>query len=249
MVDEKTRFHSTGLTWAERAALGGLQAVLAPTGSGGGGNLFLHGIHSFGAAQALRYFPTDGPMIDFGCGNGRFARYFALRGRHVLGTEITPEMAIDAKKRCPSGSCEFVVTDGISIPVADNSIGGIWCCGVLRYSLLVENPCYVEIATEMFRVLRPGAHVVNCEMWVDIAPTRFIEGFEQAGFRTRRVLVLNRYDGRPERYLGPRYVPERWLQMSGAVVGWIRSRFDDPNRTRGGLRDYLFIWQKPADNS
>ncbi|HEY3620069.1 MAG TPA: class I SAM-dependent methyltransferase [Candidatus Sulfotelmatobacter sp.] len=248
MPDEKTRFNPTVWTWAERAALGGLQAVLAPTGSDQG-NLFVHGINSFGALQALRYFPADKLMIDFGCGNGRFARYFALRGRHVLGTEITPEMAIDAKKRCPSGSCEFVVTDGISIPVADNSIGGIWCCGVLRYSLLVENPCYVEIATEMFRVLRPGAHVVNCEMWVDIAPTRFIEGFEQAGFRTRRVLVLNRYDGRPERYLGPRYVPERWLQMSGAVVGWIRSRFDDPNRTRGGLRDYLFIWQKPADNS
>jgi hypothetical protein len=60
MVDEKERFHSTGLTWTERAALGGLKAVLAPTGSDRG-NLFLHGIHSFGAAQSVRYFPNDKP--------------------------------------------------------------------------------------------------------------------------------------------------------------------------------------------
>lgn len=245
MVDEKTRFHSTGLSWAESAALGGLKAVLAPTGSDHG-NLFVHGIHSFGAAQSLRYFATDRPMIDFGCGNGRFAHYFASRGHYVLGTEITPEMALAAKKRCPSNRCEFVVTDGVSIPVRDNSIGGIWCSAVLRYSLLVDNPCYAEIATEMFRVLQPGAHVVNCEMWVDVLPPRFTEGFEEAGFYTRRVLVLNRYDGKPERWLGNRHVPDTLVQFSGTVCGWLRSKFDDPNRTRGGLRDYLFIWQKPA---
>ena len=151
MVDEKTRFHSVGMSWAERAALGGLEAVLSPTGFGRE-NLFLHGIHAFGAAQTLRCFPTNRPMIDFGCGNGRFTRYFASRRRYVLGTEITPEMALDAKRRCPSNNCAFVVTDGVSIPVKDNSIGGIWCCGVLRYSLLGDDPSYAEIATEMFRV-------------------------------------------------------------------------------------------------
>jgi SAM-dependent methyltransferase len=247
MVDEKARFHSVGLSWAERAALGGLEAVLSPTGVGRE-NLFLHGIQSFGAAQALRYFPTDRPIIDFGCGNGRFARYFALRGRHVLGTEITPEMAVDAKEQCPSAGCDFVITDGISIPVRNNSIGGIWCCGVLRYSLLVENPCYVEIAAEMFRVLRPGAHVVNCEMYVDVSPKRFIEGFEQAGFRTQRVVVLNRY-GRLERRLRNRYIPDSCLRFSASICAWLRSKFDDPNRPVQGLRDYLFIWQKSAGNS
>lgn len=248
MADEKARFHSVGLSWAERAALGGLQAVLAPTGSDRG-NLFVHGIHSFGAAQALRYIPIDRPMIDFGCGNGRFTRYFVSRGRYVLGTEITQEMAVEAKKQRPSRGCEFVVTDGVSIPVQDSFIGGIWCCAVLRYSLLVEDPCYAEIAAEMFRVLQPGAHVINCEMYVDVPPQCFIEGFEGVGFHTRRVLVLNRYYGKPERWLGNRYLPNRWVQFSGAVCARLRSMFDDPGRARGGLRDYLFIWQKPASNS
>jgi SAM-dependent methyltransferase len=248
MVDEKTRFHSVGLSWAERASLGGLEAVLSPTGPGRE-NLFLHAVHSFGAAQALSYFPSDSVIVDFGCGNGRFAQYFASKGRDVLGTEITLEMALDARKRCPADKCGFILTNGVSMPVNDNSIGGIWCCGVLRYSLLVEDPCYADIATEMFRVLRPGGHVVNCEMYVDVAPKCFISDFEQAGFRTRRVLVLNRYYGRLESRLKNRFIPSSCLRRSAAICAWLRSRFDDPNRPIQGLRDYLFVWQKPAQLS
>ena len=247
MVDEKTRFHTMGASWAERASLGGLKAVLDP--AGGRNNLFVHGIHSYGAGLAFNYLSTQGFIIDFGCGNGRFSRLFASKGCRVLGTEITWEMVADAKSRSRTEACQFILTDGISIPVRDESIGGIWCCAVLRYSLLVEDPCYVEIATEMFRVLRPGTHIVNYEMYVDVVPDRFIDGFEQVGFRARRVLVLNRYHRTIERWLRNRYIPKNWLQLSGTVCAGLRSRFDDPYRSVEGLRDYLFIWQKPAANS
>jgi ubiquinone/menaquinone biosynthesis C-methylase UbiE len=243
MVDEKTRFHTIGPSWGERASLGGLKAVVDP--AGGRNSVFLHGIHSYGAAQALRYLSTEGYIIDFGCGNGRFSSYFATRGRHVLGTEITREMIADAKLQSPRETCQFILTDGISIPVKDESIGGIWCCAVLRYSLLVKNPCYAEIATEMFRILRPGAHVVDCEMHVDVSPEHFTDGFEQAGFHTRRVLVLTRYHRFLERCLRNRYIPGSWLQFSAAICAGLRSRFDNANRPVQGLRNYLFIWQKP----
>jgi SAM-dependent methyltransferase len=245
LVDEKTRFHTVGASWAERARLGGLKAVVNP--SGGRDALFLHGIHSFAARVAVKYFLAERYIIDFGCGNGRFSSYFASKKGPVLGTEITWEMVAHAKLHCPD-NCQFVLTDGISIPVKVESIGGIWCCAVLRYSLLVDNPCYAEIAAEMFRVLRPGAYVVDCEMYVDVSPERFIEGFERAGFVTRRVLVLTRYYGRTERWLRNRYIPDSCLQPSAALCAWLRSRFDDPNRPVQGLRDYLFIWQKPDDD-
>jgi SAM-dependent methyltransferase len=244
MTDERTRFHSAGASWAERASLGGLRAVLDPSGSRI--NPFLHGVHLYGAKRALGYFSADSYLIDFGCGNGRFSSYFTSERRAVIGTEITWEMIADAKLRCPTAFCQFLLTDGISIPVSDESITGIWCCAVLRYSLLVEHPCYDQIAAEMFRVLRPGAYVVNCEMYVDVPPQRFTDGFERAGFCTRRVLVLNRYYGKLELCLRNRYIPDSCLSFAAAICAGLRSRFDDPNRTVQGLRDYLFVWQKPA---
>ena len=79
MVAEKNRFNNVGPSWAERAAAGGLEAVVS-LGDRGRPALFLHGIHSYGAAQALKYISTDRYIVDFGCGNGRFSRYFASRG-------------------------------------------------------------------------------------------------------------------------------------------------------------------------
>src|SRR5215470_7068507 len=103
------------MSWADRASFGGLEAVLSL--GQGPLSLFQHGIHSYAAAQALNYLSTEGYMVDFGCGNGRFSNYFAYRGYHVLGTEITWEMVIDAKLHSPSEACRFLLTNGISLPV------------------------------------------------------------------------------------------------------------------------------------
>jgi 2-polyprenyl-3-methyl-5-hydroxy-6-metoxy-1,4-benzoquinol methylase len=53
------------------------------------GNLVLHGIHIFGAEHALKYFPRESAIIDFGCSNGRFTTFFAAHRRRVLGTDVT----------------------------------------------------------------------------------------------------------------------------------------------------------------
>lgn len=245
MADERSLFQTAGPSWSARASLGGLAAVLAPGGSARG-NLFLHGIHVFGGERALKYFPRDSAIIDFGCGTGRFTTFFALRQRRVLGTEVTPEMLEQAKKECTKASCEFALTDGVSLPCASASVDGIWCCSVLRYSLFVPNPAYDRIAKEMYRVLRPGACVVNCEMYVDVPPGIFLRGFEDAGFQTRNVDVLQRYGGRIERLLSHRFIPDGWITRSAFLSAFARSRVDNPGRQVSGLRDYLFVWQKPV---
>ena len=217
MPDEKSLFQTTGLSWSERASLGGLQAILMQPNMRR--NLFLHGVNTFGAKRALKYFPPNRRIIDFGCGTGRFTTFFALRQRHVLGTEVTPEMLERAKKECTEGSCEFALTDGTSLPCASASVDGIWCCSVLRYSLFVSNPAYDRIAKEMYRVLRPGAYVVNCEMYVDVPPGVFLQGFEDAGFETRNIFVLQRYGGRLERMLSHRLIPDRWITRVSIPIG------------------------------
>jgi ubiquinone/menaquinone biosynthesis C-methylase UbiE len=243
MPDEKSLFQTAGPSWSERASIGGLQAILMQPNMRR--NLFLHGVNTFGAERALTYFPRDGRIIDFGCGTGRFAKFFALRHRQVLATEVTPEMLEQAKKECTESRCEFVLTDGVSLPAASESVNGIWCCGVLRYSLFVPNPAYAEIAKEMYRVLRPGAYVVNCEMYVDVLPDVFLPGFEAAGFETHKVSVLHRYGRRLERTLSHRLIPERWMMRSASISAFVRSQLDNPRGHVPGLRDYLFVWQKP----
>lgn len=244
MPDEESLFQTKGLSWSERAPLGGLQAILMQPNMRR--NLFLHGVNTFAAEHALTYFPRNGNIIDFGCGTGRFTAFFASRQRRVLATEVTPEMLEQAKKECTEGSCEFTLTDGISLPCAATSVDGIWICSVLRYSLFVSNPVYDKIAKEMYRVLRPGAYVVNCEMYVDVPPEVFLQGFEEAGFETCKVVVLQRYGGRLERVLSHSLIPERWVTRSAALSAFARAHLDRPRRKKAGLRDYLFIWQKPV---
>jgi ubiquinone/menaquinone biosynthesis C-methylase UbiE len=245
MVGEKSRFDTTGPSWSERASYGGLEAVLSPTGPGRQ-NKFIHGVHLNAASRALRQLSPGARIIDFGCGNGRFVRYLAGHGLNVLGTEITPEMIAGAKKGYEDENCQFALTDGITLPVEDRSIDGIWCCAVLRYSLLVPNPAYAQIAAEMFRVLRPGAYVFNCEMYLDTPPDPFIPDFEKAGFETQNVLLLHRYSGRLERILGHRLVSEGLMTQAGRLCAVLRSAFDNPKRPVTGLRDYLFVWRKPT---
>jgi len=244
MVNERELFHDIAGDWSDWAGLGGLSAVLSPTGSPRR-NMFLHGITSYGALQALHYLPPNGRIIDLGCGNGRLSRLFASCGRRVLGTEITPEMLIDARKECSHLNCEFVLTDGVLLPVDDASIDGLWCCGVLRYSLFAPNPAYAAIAREMMRALKPGAFVVNCEMYVDVGPDAFLPDVEAAGFKTRSVKVLHRYGRRLESLAAWRALPLSWVKHSAMLSALLRSTFDAACRNTPGLRDYLFVWQKP----
>ncbi len=96
MPDEISRFHTSGPSWSERAGLGELNAVLSPFGADWQ-NRFLHGVNSAGSRIAARYFKRNDKIVDFGCGTGRFARYFAEKGYRVIGTEITPEMIEQAQ--------------------------------------------------------------------------------------------------------------------------------------------------------
>ena len=165
----------------------------------------------------------------------------------------------------PRGS-EVYLTDGVSIPLRDRSVNMIWVCGVLKYSLfepdsacrggsgpdkVAEIPLYREIAKEMYRVLKPGGHVVNVEMWVDAPPQVFTPDFENIGFTTKQVRVLRRYLGRPETLLEWRpwhRLPPRLVVAAGQLVAGLRYCFDNPKRRGSGLRDYLFVWSKPSSN-
>jgi SAM-dependent methyltransferase len=250
MEDEKMRpdgvrakFETEGPTWSERASFGELNAVLSPTG-GERINKYLHGVGLFAAKTALSINPDASILLDFGCGTGRFVRFFVSKGRSVIGTDITPEMLSESRRYGTPERSMLVMTDGVTIPVKDQSLDMIWICGVLKYSLFINEPVYPFIAKEMYRVLKPGGRVVNVEMYVEAPPDTFIPGFEMAGFVTEQVRILHRHYGRFEVICLFPHFPSRFIVPAGQLIARIRYWFDDPHRTIPGLRDYLFVWSK-----
>ena len=244
MTGEADRFNSTGPSWAERAGLGGLRAVIGPNSSDRE-NSFLHGIQMYAARRTDRRIPDHGSLVDFGCGNGRFTRFFGARGHRVLGTEITSEMIDSARVDTTDPACSFALTDGIAIPADDASVDAIWICGVLRFSIFVPEPVLDKIAAEMMRVLRPGGLVVNVEMFLDQDPKVFVDEFVAAGFSKRAVRVLHRYGARLEHYMRHPRIPSRILPWLGARCAQLRYHLDWPERVTG-LSDYYFEFQKPS---
>jgi len=133
--------------------------------------------------------------------------------------------------------------------VADQSVDAIWCCGVLRYSRLVSQEVYEQIAQEMYRVLKPNGVVINLEMYVESNHDVFTDGFEKAGFSTSDIRVLKRYDGFVEDCLKSSIWPRKFVIAAGKVWGALHYWFDNPHRATSGLRDYLFFWTKPLSEN
>jgi ubiquinone/menaquinone biosynthesis C-methylase UbiE len=247
MPHELPNFQTTGSSWSERAQLGELKAVIDPGGSEKR-NRFLHGIHLFGAKFALSLNPNKdkGVLLDFGCGTGRFIRFFGQYGYSVIGTEITDEMLCEARKfGIPEGT-KLLLTDGVHIPLPDQSVDMIWCCGVLRFSLFVPEPKYQDIAKEMYRIIKPGGLVVNVEVYTDGSPEAFTQDFEKVGFMTQQMGVLQRYRGIWERII-QKFLPLQLVEIAGNLCATYRFQFDSATKPVSGVRDYLFVWSKSKE--
>jgi SAM-dependent methyltransferase len=241
MPDELSLFQTTGASWSERARLGELDAVLTGTGNHAR-NLFLHHTQLVAARYAATLVPRNGRVVDFGCGTGRFMRFFATRVRSVVGTEVTWEMAERAVALGLPRHCTTVLTDGVTIPLTTSSVDLLWACGVLRYSLNVPNPKYEEIAREMARVLRPAGWVVSVEMYVDQPASDFTNGFEAARFRTELFRIVHWHDDKWARRVQSGRLPTPLIPIAAR---WMASRHLGMSPTTGaGFRDYLFAWRK-----
>lgn len=137
-----------------------------------------------------------------------------------------------------------MLTDGIHIDLPADSVDLVWCCAVLRYSLFVADPCYDEIARELYRVLRPGGRIACLEMYTERPITDLLKGFEATGFRTEAIHALQRYPARLERY-AKAYVPEPVLGAVASTCCAMRWATEDPRAAGRGLRDYACLWRKP----
>lgn len=104
------------------------------------------GRHQAAVLQPL--IPTGATVLDFGCGVGRVAKH--VTADRVIGVDVNRRFLTEASRHI-----ETWPTDGLTIPLPDNTVD-------FAYSLMVLQHCYrgdhPTILAELARVLRPGAY-------------------------------------------------------------------------------------------
>jgi len=79
----------------------------------------------------LGYVPTNGRILDLGCGPGFDSAYFVSKGFCVTGIDLSKEMLKLAKEKCPRG--EFKLIDFRKIEFPTNCFDGIFAsCSLIH---------------------------------------------------------------------------------------------------------------------
>lgn len=121
-------------------------------------------------ALAASYLAGDRDVLDWGCGNGHFARYLLAQGHRVTGYSYDPPPEFVA------GHADFTFVPGVpddprGLPFADASFDAACSIGVLEHvhELGGDQP---DSLRELWRVLRPGGHLLivhfpNAGSWIE----------------------------------------------------------------------------------
>jgi len=96
--------------------------------------------------------------VDLGCGEGRHSlTAYMAEGVTVLGFDLAFSDLETAKSRIadmephnPAGDVNFIQANGMSLPLADNSVDRLICSEVLEHI-----PNYISFIEEIDRVLKP----------------------------------------------------------------------------------------------
>ncbi len=106
-------------------------------------------------------------FLDFGCGWGRFLRFFwkDIRTENLYGCDVLPEAIDTCLSTSVPGNLDLIDTDGI-LPYPDNCFDTI-----IAYSVFTHLPETVNLhwMRELARVSRPG-----CICCLTLEPRRFI---------------------------------------------------------------------------
>ncbi|MYW10429.1 methyltransferase domain-containing protein [Streptomyces sp. SID2563] len=108
-----------------------------------------------GAFAAYVREEGGGPVADLGCGPGRVTAYLRDLGLDASGTDLSPGMVAEARRRYPDLRFEVGTMSALDLP--DGSLGG----AVAWYSLVHTPPRELgPYVAEFRRVLAPGGHLL-----------------------------------------------------------------------------------------
>lgn len=105
---------------------------------------------------------TGQVIMDYGCGNGRYARQLEVMGaRQVIGVDMSPTMIAAAVAADPVSHVQYYETpDNRLTPIADGSVDIVVANMVFMMS--PSKADLVQSFAEIQRVLAPGGRLLYC---------------------------------------------------------------------------------------
>lgn len=192
-------------------------------------------IRAMEARLYAEFGPLPRPVLDLGCGDGRFAA--AVWGRLETGVDADEKMLAEA--RACGAYDTTVCADAAYLPFPAAAFGA-----VISNSVLEHLPCLEPVLSEIHRVLRPGGRLIIT------APTdRLNAGL--AGFRILKSLGAMRrarcYQAWFTRFQRHCHLdsPEAWqrrIEVAGLRVTQ-RTGYFSPDAC--GWFDLLHVWGAP----
>jgi len=103
-----------------------------------------------------RYGLDESSCVEIGCGAGRITMHLAQCFGTVHALDVSEGMLEYARARVIGA--KFTLTDGVHIPLPNDSVTAAFSCHVFQHFDSVE--ASVEVFGEIVRVLRPGATIM-----------------------------------------------------------------------------------------
>jgi len=107
-----------------------------------------------------RWLPQYQPILEAGCGSGRWVAWFLKQGWTAAGLDWSEALCARARAAIPNG--RFEAGDMRSMPFEDNEFGSIVSLGAIEHT--IEGP--YDSLREYARVMRPdGIAIITVPYW------------------------------------------------------------------------------------
>ncbi len=116
--------------------------------------------------------PSDGLIVEYGCGAGRILRAVANEGYACAGIDISPTMVDLCRRFVPSAETHLLEKGRTPLP--DGCASLVFSYAVVQHIALLSD--YEKAFGEMCRLLRPGG-----VLKVQVGTDDFRKGFERQG--------------------------------------------------------------------
>ena len=185
-----------------------------------------------------RTMPTEGVVLEAGCGSGRVVAWLRSQGVSALGMDFAAAALAEARAREPS--LPLIAGDVARMPFPDNSLDGIVSLGVIEH--FQDGPA--GVLGEHLRVLKPGRRMFitvprmsTVKRWED---RRLLIGGSYRSWRGLRVSRVRAPATGRNRSGGSFYqyeFPDRWIlsELEGAGFQIVTSK---PAALLFGLREF-----------